>query len=119
MNSIQSSFRLFTLCLLAFGCTASTETADATRDDVVLAVAGACEVVVTCSADGTCGDSQSELVDSVTRQSNGSAECEALLFEEYVVYFDCLAALSCEEIDTNASCEDAILQDQIDTLCAP
>lgn len=102
------------------GCTASVDPEEPrTLADLVESINVACETAAACGGpQGDCDD-QPELVDSFTRMSNGTEECDALIYAEFVEYNECLADLTCEAFNTDTSCDDMVAQAQIDAACAP
>lgn len=119
MKHLRSFVPVLALLASSFvGCTASTEEpTPATYDELVASIEGVCEAVVVTCGEPDCGESEDELIDSVTRQSDGTPECDAALYREFVDYFDCLQALSCEDFNTDTACEAMIDQAQIDESC--
>ena len=105
-------------CVLT-ACTASSDPAPATLDDLVESIRAACDTAATCGGpQGDCDD-QPELVNSFTRMSNSTEECDALIYAEFVDYNDCLAALSCDVFNTDTSCDDMVDQARVDAACMP
>lgn len=101
------------------GCTASVDAEPRTLADLVESIRSACETAASCGGpQGDCDD-QPELVDSFTRMSNGTEECDTLIYEEFVDYNHCLAQLTCEVFNTDTSCDDMVAQAQVDAACAP